>query len=56
MAPGTAATAALAPSAHRKIFYSECANQVGSDWIDDPTSPPDTQCVGDMPKIEFNPR
>jgi hypothetical protein len=34
----------------------DCPITMRSRWLDDPTEPPDTSCLSDMPGIEFDTR
>ena len=41
------------PNKGHNVLWDECARDVRSAWLDDPTAPPDTNCMDDLDPIWF---
>ena len=38
---------------HNTLGFHDCVIEMRNEWNLDPTSPPDTTCVRDMPTVRF---
>lgn len=43
------------PNWSHNVFQTSCALEIRNGWIDHPTSPPDTTCIGNLDRMEFAP-